>query len=74
MMPATETAPPLILPCPSDNELLRRAVCTARSRQYARHRKHPRWIAVMDTFVTGSTAARNLCTRFGIDPDEEVTR
>jgi hypothetical protein len=48
-----------------DTELLRRAVYTARGR-----RKGPRWVAVMETFMLGSTRAQELCRRFGYDPDE----
>jgi len=31
-----------------------------------------RWVAVMDTFATGSTMAWELCKRFGLDPEEVV--
>lgn len=52
----------------SDEELLRRAVITAR-----KGRGHqPRWLCVMDTFMLGSTYARGLCLRFGLDPEEKV--
>lgn len=57
---------------PSDQELLRRAVETARP-LYSRGWK-PRWAAVMDTFMLGSTYAGQLCVRFGFDPDEKVRR
>lgn len=54
----------------TDEELLRRAVANARSsRKY-----HPRWSAVADAFVLGSTFATRLCRRFGLDPDEQVRR
>ena len=32
----------------------------------------PRWVAVMDTFATGSTVARDLCDYYGLDPDEKI--
>jgi len=32
----------------------------------------PRWVAVMDTFATGSTMAYELCKHYGLDPDELV--
>jgi hypothetical protein len=51
-----------------DDELLRRAVQMARKgRGY-----QPRWVAVMHCFLLGSTYARQLCDRFGFDPDERV--
>jgi len=54
-----------------DDELLRRAVTTAkpRGRGYA-----PRWTAIMDTFLLGSTFSHQLCHRFGLDPEERVRR
>jgi hypothetical protein len=57
----------------SDDELLRRAIKTARPHS---HRKgpFPRWAAVMDTFMLGSGYSRQLCARFGFDPDETVNR
>lgn len=58
----------------SDNQLLKRAVTSCRGRQYRKGDKHPRWTAVMDTFGLGSTYARELCQRYGLDPDEMVKR
>lgn len=55
----------------TDEELLRRAVRGARPR---RPGKHPRWVAVMDTFALGSTRAHMLCVRFGLDAEEMVKR
>lgn len=53
-----------------DEELLRRAVGTARaSRRYS-----PRWLGVSDAFLLGNTYSRQLCERFGFDPDERVKR
>lgn len=52
---------------PSDEELLRRAVTTATKRRTA-----PRWSAVADRFVIGSTYAGMLCERFDLNPDEMV--
>ena len=57
-----------------DEELLRRAVGSARGREYRKGQPHPRWAAVMDAFALGSTYSWQLCQRFGFDPDEEVKR
>jgi hypothetical protein len=54
-----------------DADLLTRAVRNCRARQSG---KAPRWVAVSDTFVLGSTYSRQLCRRFGLDPDEMVGR
>jgi hypothetical protein len=56
-----------------DADLLHRAVKNARA-NYHKGRKHPRWVAVRDTFAIGSTSAHELCRRFGLDPDELVSR
>lgn len=32
----------------------------------------PRWVAVMDTFATGSTTAYEICRHYGLDPNEKV--
>lgn len=32
----------------------------------------PRWAAVRDVFAVGSTSARVLCRRYGLNPDGEV--
>lgn len=50
-----------------DSELLRRAVG-----RKGHGRKEPRWVRVMDRFALGSTYARELCRRYGFDPDEKV--
>lgn len=55
-------------------ELLRRAVKNARDRTKRHGEKHPRWVAVMDTFALGSGYAHELCVMFGVDPDEMVAR
>lgn len=57
-----------------DTELVRRAVKSCRSNKYNKRAKHPRWVAVMDTFGLGSTYAHQLCRRFGLDPAELVSR
>ena len=57
-----------------DETLLERAVRSARSRHYNKRVKHPRWVAVKDAFQLGSTYAAELCIRFGLDPEEEVSR
>lgn len=33
----------------------------------------PRWVAVMDTFGCGSGYAHELCRRFGLDPDTNIS-
>ena len=53
-----------------DSELLKRAVRNARSRN--RRGYHMRWQAVMDVFALGSTFAWQLCTRYGLNPEEKV--
>ena len=55
-----------------DAELIERALRTARPRR--RIGAQPRWSAVMDVFMLGSTYAAQLCRRFGLDPDEMVKR
>lgn len=55
-----------------DEKLLERAVRGCRSRVQDRRCKHSRWVHVADTFALGSTFARQLCERFGVDPDESV--
>lgn len=52
----------------TDAELVERVVRSAGAG------RGPRWIAVRHKFVVGSTTARVLCRRFGLDPDEEVHR
>lgn len=58
----------------SDAELVSRAVRNARSHSHRKGASHPRWVAVMDIFALGSTHSRQLCERFGLDPDEQVRR
>lgn len=65
----SERALPMDIP---DEELLRRAVQQARATRSRGYQ--PRWVAVMDTFLLGSTYAWQLCQRFGFDPDEKVRR
>lgn len=59
---------------PPDEQLLEFAVRNARSNDYNKGRRHPRWVAVRDLFAVGSTSAHELCRRFNLDPDEYVTR
>ena len=77
---AAEASPPLraSVPCAEatvndipDNELLGRAVRGCRARLTG---KSLRWVGVSDTFALGSTYSRQLCRRFGVDPDEMVGR
>jgi len=58
----------------SDDQLLKRAVISARDPTAPSHHKHPRWVAVSQVFVLGSTYSHQLCRRFGLDPDELVSR
>jgi hypothetical protein len=57
---------------PTDEELLRRAITNARP--HKSWDKQPRWAVVMELLAVGSTHAEQLCTRFGVDPDEQVRR
>lgn len=52
-----------------DAELLRRILGR---KGYGR--KEPRWVRAMRLFALGSTYARQLCRRFGFEPDEMVGR
>lgn len=70
-MTVIDTAAPTVRSIP-DDELVRRAVRSARSRNYRKGVKHPRWVAVMDLFGLGSTFSHELCRRYGLDPNEEV--
>lgn len=56
-----------------DEELLRRAVRNARSKD-RRNLPVERWVCVTHAFALGSTFAHQLCRRFGLDPDEKVKR
>ena len=58
----------------SDDDLLRRAVRSARSTRYSVGAPHPRWVAVKDALALGRTYSAQLCERFGFDPDEKVKR
>lgn len=57
-----------------DNELLRRVVRECRDNRVRKGVAHARWTAIMDNFLLGSTYSRELCIRFGFDPDEMVKR
>jgi hypothetical protein len=59
---------------PTDDALLGRAVRNARDTQVRKGVKHPRWVAVMCAFCLGSTMAKELVQRYGMDPDELVAR
>ena len=60
-----------LAPSISDEELLRRAMTSARG---PRGLPVERWVAVKYTFAVGSTFARQLCLRFDLNPDEKVSR
>ena len=53
-----------------DEKLLERAVKGARPWRV----DGPRWTAISDTFGLGSTYSRQLCRRFGLDPEQQVSR
>jgi hypothetical protein len=55
----------------SDVELLRRAVTYSCPHGFDITEK---WRTVASTFGIGERAARNLCKRFGVDPDEHSTQ
>lgn len=55
-------------------KLLEHSVRNARSRQCRKGKKHPRWVGVMDCFALGSTYSKELCEKFGLNPEEEVSR
>lgn len=57
-----------------DERLIERAVKNCRAKSYRKGVKHPRWVAVMETFGLGSGYSAQLCRRFGVDPDENVRR
>jgi len=49
-----------------DAELVRRAVASAVT---WRDRRRPAWYAISTVFALGGTASRQLCQRFGFDPE-----
>lgn len=67
--------PPLakgeILPGLTSEEVLKRAVKCARGNQRG---WHPRWVAVMEVFMLGSTYSTMLCKWADLDPAEKVRR
>lgn len=54
----------------TDSELVGRVMRHMASRK--RGRKEPLWVRVGDTFCLGSTYSRQLCRKFGADPDAMV--
>jgi hypothetical protein len=69
MLAELENPTPELIADISDEELLRRAVRSARAKSRG---FQPRWVAVMERFELGSTYARQLCRRFDFNPDEQV--
>lgn len=53
-----------------DEQLLRRLVSGLRGQRG--RRRVPLWTKVSDRLSLGSTYSRQLCRRFGFDPDEQV--
>lgn len=70
-LPSMASDPRTETPGMSERDLLENAVRLALPRGRGRG-KHPRWVAVMDTFALGSGYSHALCRRFGFDPDEKV--
>ena len=58
----------------SAENLVLRAVHNAVDHHKRKGEKHPRWVAVMETFALGSTYSKDLCRLAGLDPDELVSR
>lgn len=54
----------------ANGDLVERAVRNATRTRLAVN--HLRWWYVMDVFAIGSTAAKELCRHFDLDPDEEI--
>lgn len=50
-------------------KMVERAVRHAKSRK---RKKEMRWVVMMDIFGYGSTTSTQLCTTFGLDPNELV--
>jgi len=55
----------------TEQQLIQRAIRMARPR-YGRKDK-PRWALVKDVFGTGQTVSTAICTRYGFDPDEDIS-
>ena len=53
----------------SDTELVERAVRNAKPRKAG---LHPYWVAIKETFGTGSTVSHEICKRHGIDSDSMI--
>lgn len=53
-----------------DPGLVWRAVMNATKNPRAAN--HPRWVYMRDAFAVGSTVAKDICRRFGLDPDEDI--
>ena len=54
----------------SDEELVNRAMRNLKSQKI--DSEEPRWVCVKNTFGVGSTVARAMCEKYGMDPDEEI--
>lgn len=55
----------------SDRDLVQRALAAARPNQG--ERDLPRWVLAKRVFSTGKTVSVLICTRYGFDPDKEVS-
>ena len=53
----------------SERELIQRAIKQAKP--FAA--KTPRWVLVKRVFGTGQTVSRAICTKYGFDPDKELS-
>lgn len=65
----------LVDPLTVDEQLVRNAVRQIdRAPTTDRQRRRPLWNAVMGVFGQGSTRSREICARFGLNPDKEVRK
>ena len=55
----------------SERQLIQRAIKKARPR-YGKRGK-PRWALVKDLFGTGQTVSTAICTKYGFDPDKDIS-
>jgi hypothetical protein len=70
--------PPGVMSCPipylTTDDLLRRAIDSARSIYIRKGTSEPRWRAVRNCLTLPENQARRLCEWAGFDPDELVHR
>lgn len=66
----SEYEPPTEIPY-SERELIQQAINNARPEPG--ERDLPRWILVKRLFGTGQTVSELICTKYGFDPDREIS-